>query len=67
MQFSGYISKHLYSRIAGKEDEIIQTPLNDDEVRALNIFKVPYEKTINDNGYPIYILDTKDLKAVFCN
>ena len=67
MQFSGYISKHLYSRITGKEDEIIQTPLNDDEVRALNIFKVPYEKTINDNGYPIYILDTKDLKAVFCN
>ena len=67
MQFSGYISKHLYSRVAGKDDEVIQTPLSDDELRALNIFNVPYEKTINDNGYPIYILDNKDLRAVFCN
>lgn len=67
MQFSGYISKHLYSRIAGKEDEVIQTPLNDDELRALNIFKVPYEETVNGNGCRIYILDTKLLRAVFCN
>lgn len=67
MQFSGYISKHLYSRIAGKDDEVIQTPLSNDELRALNIFKVPYEETVNDHGCPIYILDTKDLRTVFCN
>lgn len=67
MQFSGYISKHLYSRIVGKEDGVIQTPLEADEVRALNVFKVPYEETVNDNGYHIYKLDTRDLKAVFCN
>ena len=67
MQFKGYISKYLYSRIANQKVETISTPLNDEELRAIHTFNIPYHKTIDRSGIPIYVLKAKDIKAVFCN
>lgn len=67
MHFKGYISKHLYSRIANPKTETISTPLDDEELRAIQTFNIPYHKTMDCFGNPIYILRAKDLKAIFCN
>ena len=66
MHFSGYLSKHLYSRIVTTQSQQINTPLDEQELEALKEFDIPYKKITNDDGYPIYILDTKSLKAIFC-
>ena len=67
MNFTGYISKHLYSRIADCKEETIKTPLDDEELRALKVFEVPFNKTIDSSGNPLYVLNINELKAVFCN
>lgn len=67
MHFKGYISKHLYSRIANQKVETISTPLNEEELRAIHAFNIPYHKTTDRSGIPIYVLKAKDIKAVFCN
>jgi len=65
--FSGYLSKHLYGRIVSSQSESIKTPLDDEELKALKKFKVSYKIVFNNDGEPIYILDTQELKSIFCN
>ena len=68
MQYSGYLSKHLYSRIANNyQNTVIKTPLDEQELIALKKFNIPYQSVISEEGYPIYILDANNLKAIFCN
>ena len=65
MLFSGYLSKHLYGRIVSSQSESIKTPLDDEELKALKKFKVSYKIVFNNDGEPIYILDTQELKSFF--
>ena len=67
MLLSRYISKHLYGRIVSSQSESIKTPLDDEELKALKKFKVSYKIVFNNDGEPIYILDTQELKSIFCN
>ncbi len=67
MQFTGYLSKHLYGRIANMANKLIITPLEDEEVRALDSFGVNYQITVNKEGYPIYILDAQEIRTAFCH
>ena len=36
-------------------------------LHILKKFNIPYQSVISEEGYPIYILDANNLKAIFCN
>ncbi len=69
MAFSGYLSKHLYSRIISAKEEIIAIPLNETELSFLKSFNISFSrvKKTDENNLDVYFLNVNDLKTAFCN
>lgn len=68
MNYSGYISKHLYARYKESKDDIIPVVLDENELAFLNFYGIAYGKKKDAENNTIYLLKRSDLKKAFqCN
>ena len=64
MKCTCYISKHLYERVQNVNSNVISVPLDEQELKFLDFWKVSYERD-NKNKYN-YIINLNELRKLFC-
>jgi len=64
MNCTCYISKHLYERVQNVNSNVISVPLDEQELKFLDFWKVSYERD-NKNKYN-YIINLNELRKLFC-
>lgn len=64
MNCTCYISKHLYERVQNVNSNVISVPLDEQELKFLDFWKVSYERD-NKNKYN-YIINLNELRELFC-
>ena len=65
MNYSCYISKHLYERVKSAKEGTISLTLDQQEKDFLDFFKVQYRKDTSTEYN--YLVNSNELKNLFCN
>ena len=65
MNYSCYISKHLYERVKSAKEGTISLTFDQQEKDFLDFFKVQYRKDTSTEYN--YLVNSNELKILFCN